>query len=220
MSPSSRGLGHRPFTAVTGVRIPLGMPIRHHVISVALKPSSFQHILSPSSRGLGHRPFTAVTGVRIPLGMPNCPNSKNTLQACFFLSVFRRHLYIHHKRYPVCGEFTIQIQGQQKKTLISDTAKKNFKTLQETTNERLAPSCANQTGIIHNGSTSQGQGASPPLPPGRSKSTISREFKRNSDGKTCSASQARHVTIASAWPAAASARLMTRSFLPWSRTGF
>ena len=25
MSPSSRGLGHRPFTAVTGVRIPLGM---------------------------------------------------------------------------------------------------------------------------------------------------------------------------------------------------
>ena len=27
MSPSSRGLGHCPFTAVTGVRIPLGMPI-------------------------------------------------------------------------------------------------------------------------------------------------------------------------------------------------
>ena len=25
-SPSSRGLGHRPFTAATGVRIPLGMP--------------------------------------------------------------------------------------------------------------------------------------------------------------------------------------------------
>ena len=25
-SPSSRGLGHRPFTAVTGVRIPLGTP--------------------------------------------------------------------------------------------------------------------------------------------------------------------------------------------------
>ena len=54
----------------------------------------------------------------------------------------------------------------------------------------------------------------------RHRCTISREFKRNSDGKTCSASQARHVTIASAWPAAASARLMTRSFLPWSRTGF
>ena len=27
-SPSSRGLGHRPFTAVTGVRIPLGTPYR------------------------------------------------------------------------------------------------------------------------------------------------------------------------------------------------
>src|SRR3954468_11746477 len=26
MSPSSRGLGHRPLTAVTGVRIPLGTP--------------------------------------------------------------------------------------------------------------------------------------------------------------------------------------------------
>lgn len=26
LSPSSRGLGHRPFTAVTGVRIPLGTP--------------------------------------------------------------------------------------------------------------------------------------------------------------------------------------------------
>ncbi len=25
-SPSSRGLGHRPFTAATGVRIPLGTP--------------------------------------------------------------------------------------------------------------------------------------------------------------------------------------------------
>ena len=28
MSPSSRGLGHRPFTAVTGVRIPLGTPYK------------------------------------------------------------------------------------------------------------------------------------------------------------------------------------------------
>ncbi len=27
-SPSSRGLGHRPFTAVTGVRIPLGTPLK------------------------------------------------------------------------------------------------------------------------------------------------------------------------------------------------
>ncbi len=29
-SPSSRGLGHRPFTAVTGVRIPLGTPQDGH----------------------------------------------------------------------------------------------------------------------------------------------------------------------------------------------
>ena len=28
MTPSSRGLGHRPFTAVTGVRIPMGSPIK------------------------------------------------------------------------------------------------------------------------------------------------------------------------------------------------
>src|SRR5256884_3283377 len=27
-SPSSRGLGHRPFTAVTGVRIPVGTPMK------------------------------------------------------------------------------------------------------------------------------------------------------------------------------------------------
>ncbi len=28
MSPSSRGLGHCPFTAATGVRIPLGTPFK------------------------------------------------------------------------------------------------------------------------------------------------------------------------------------------------
>src|SRR5450631_538217 len=27
-SPSSRGLGHRPFTAITGVRIPVGTPVK------------------------------------------------------------------------------------------------------------------------------------------------------------------------------------------------
>ena len=64
MSPSSRGLGCRPFTAKTGVRIPLGMPFQ--------SPMFFKEVLkvSPSSRGLGCRPFTAKTGVRIPLGMP------------------------------------------------------------------------------------------------------------------------------------------------------
>src|SRR5215472_1347423 len=32
VSPSSRGLGHRPFTAVTGVRIPLGTPPAENLI--------------------------------------------------------------------------------------------------------------------------------------------------------------------------------------------
>ena len=32
MSPSSRGLGHRPFTAVTGVRIPVGTPIKDNFV--------------------------------------------------------------------------------------------------------------------------------------------------------------------------------------------
>ena len=35
MSPSSRGLGHRPFTAVTGVRIPVGTPIKDSFIRLS-----------------------------------------------------------------------------------------------------------------------------------------------------------------------------------------
>ena len=35
-SPSSRGLGHRPFTAVTGVRIPVGTPNKKATLAVAL----------------------------------------------------------------------------------------------------------------------------------------------------------------------------------------
>ncbi len=34
-SPSSRGLGHRPFTAITGVRIPVGTPSRKRYAEVA-----------------------------------------------------------------------------------------------------------------------------------------------------------------------------------------
>ena len=37
MSRSSRGLGHRPFTAATGVRIPYGMPKLFFFIVVALQ---------------------------------------------------------------------------------------------------------------------------------------------------------------------------------------
>ncbi len=38
-SPSSRGLGHRPFTAVTGVRIPVGTPTQFCVVL-----SRFRHL--------------------------------------------------------------------------------------------------------------------------------------------------------------------------------
>ena len=31
LSPSSRGLGHRPFTAITGVRIPVGTPLNQRL---------------------------------------------------------------------------------------------------------------------------------------------------------------------------------------------
>ena len=75
-SPSSRGLGHHPFTVSTGVRIPLGTP-RFLAASGSVKQyrSGCQigiqdRFLSPSSRGLGHHPFTVSTGVRIPLGTP------------------------------------------------------------------------------------------------------------------------------------------------------
>ena len=52
-SLSSRGLGHRPFTPTTRVRISSGTPA---------------FFLSLSSRGLGHRPFTPTTRVRISSG--------------------------------------------------------------------------------------------------------------------------------------------------------
>ena len=38
-SPSSRGLGHRPFTAVTGVRIPLGTPFKSNQWLSTARPS-------------------------------------------------------------------------------------------------------------------------------------------------------------------------------------
>ena len=50
-------LRHRPFTAVTGVRFPLGSPL------TLINP-----FLGPMVKRLRHRPFTAVTGVRFPLG--------------------------------------------------------------------------------------------------------------------------------------------------------
>ncbi len=79
-SPSSRGLGHRPFTAITRVRISLGTPDYSVLLlyqflflmrQVAIQNRLSHHEdMSPSSRGLGHRPFTAITRVRISLGTP------------------------------------------------------------------------------------------------------------------------------------------------------
>ncbi len=76
-SPSSRGLGHHPFTVSTGVRIPLGTP------GLFQQVSNTDSFLSPSSRGLGHHPFTVSTGVRIPLGTP--VNAKSRLVRLFAL---------------------------------------------------------------------------------------------------------------------------------------
>ncbi len=72
-SPSSRGLGHHPFTVSTGVRIPVGTP-RIWLMSLSrcgrAAVRATHSFRSPSSRGLGHHPFTVSTGVRIPVGTP------------------------------------------------------------------------------------------------------------------------------------------------------
>ena len=58
LSPSSRGRGHRPFTAVTGVRIPLGTPVksgwlvavaiaRHHTDLLCFHNDPFEKFTNP-----------------------------------------------------------------------------------------------------------------------------------------------------------------------------
>ena len=94
LSPSSRGLGHHPFTVSTGVRIPLGTPALSGIVPGSIcngaatrsllyqraQERNMQHgqFMSPSSRGLGHHPFTVSTGVRIPLGTPVKSRSRPT----------------------------------------------------------------------------------------------------------------------------------------------
>ena len=56
-SPSSRGLGHDPFTVVTGVRIPLGTP-------ALLALRNFSQLKSPAGRGF----FITATSVARPQG--------------------------------------------------------------------------------------------------------------------------------------------------------
>ena len=84
-SPSSRGLGHRPFTAVTGVRIPLGTPITLIVYRELVSCSSqISHKdaydsprrwrtrdgISPAARFPRPGPATAVGSEKRPLLQP------------------------------------------------------------------------------------------------------------------------------------------------------
>src|ERR1041385_3989106 len=65
-SPSSRGLGHRPFTAVTGVRIPLGTPFILSYASLAVprnaaRPRNFRGRPVPCDGNLDHRRVAMMT---------------------------------------------------------------------------------------------------------------------------------------------------------------
>ncbi len=67
-SPSSRGLGHRPFTAVTGVRIPLGTPFnvtarkytRPYKTAVIPSVARNLHRAFEENKGLSIRTFSAL----------------------------------------------------------------------------------------------------------------------------------------------------------------
>ena len=64
---SSSGLGRRPLTAETRVRVPVSLPA---------KPSPFHErglyfSTEISSSGLGRRPLTAETRVRVPVSLPS-----------------------------------------------------------------------------------------------------------------------------------------------------
>ena len=54
-SPSSRGLGHRPLTAATGVRIPLGTPFKTETCTVLVKATTI-----PLKIECGKQPSTRV----------------------------------------------------------------------------------------------------------------------------------------------------------------
>jgi hypothetical protein len=95
-SPSSRGLGHRPFTAVTGVRIPLGTPHNQRLRPAIRWPKSFLG----NSWGID-RPFASscVAGARIQL---SCPNLLRTYTAFDERSQTRRRVPTScHKKYTI-----------------------------------------------------------------------------------------------------------------------
>jgi hypothetical protein len=60
LSPSSRGLGHRPFTAVTRVRIPLGTQELSRIASAPVGPVA-QLVSAPPCHG-GGRGFKSRLG--------------------------------------------------------------------------------------------------------------------------------------------------------------
>ncbi len=59
-SPSSRGLGHRPFTAATGVRIPLGMPSLAKAKRRQFAPAEFAFLRFPPAAALSPAEFAWV----------------------------------------------------------------------------------------------------------------------------------------------------------------
>ena len=64
---SSSGLGRRPLTAETRVRVPVSLPAKpspNHERGLYLSTEI-------SSSGLGRRPLTAETRVRVPVSLPN-----------------------------------------------------------------------------------------------------------------------------------------------------
>ncbi len=74
---SSSGLGRRPLTAETRVRVPVSLPAKpspDHERGLYLSTEI-------SSSGLGRRPLTAETRVRVPVSLPNEAFSQFRLRA-------------------------------------------------------------------------------------------------------------------------------------------
>ena len=65
LSRSSRGLGHRPLTAVTGVRIPYGIPFQRAIVLIWLKikaaRQAIPHNIPHTRRPMPHRRSYALT---------------------------------------------------------------------------------------------------------------------------------------------------------------
>ena len=73
VSPSSRGLGHSPFTGVTGVRIPVETPIKKAAKSIALAAFLFSEV-SPARGAEGESP-SIPHSLPTQHGRPGLPNA-------------------------------------------------------------------------------------------------------------------------------------------------